>query len=242
MRKLLIIFTLLLGFNLNSFSQAGGSSSIGYYGFYATPVYKALSLKGATQEIQSFLGAQAGVYLTENFTAGIAYYWSLNPIAFPEQHVGTVFPGGDNLDYQAATWNTVKEVDTRYGGIYLETILQESEMFHVSVPLLIGLGASNVYNVHYEQISLGSSGIFDPVASLRELRDYEYRSWFIEKDNFFVIEPGINIEISVVDQVAVTLGSSYKMIKDNSFQNYEKGHLSIQKGMNFNFGVKVIVQ
>lgn len=226
MRKILsIIFFISL--SIATFSQNG---------FYVNPEYKMFSPQGATQEIQSFAGIKGGMYLNEYFTIGAAFYGSLNQLSYMQD---LYFDINDvnNISYLTSYEKVKKSLDTKYGGIVLEGLAESLNNIHISVPIFIGYGTSSVYRVAYE--TTGLTLPFTPSEEESEIVDREYRSFFLEKDAFFVFEPGIVLNIQVTDGVYFTLGGSYKMIKDNTFKNVAKKHLDIQKGMNFNAGVKL---
>ena len=84
-----------------------------------------------------------------------------------------------------------------YGGLLLEYTLFPQSKFHVSFPLTIGGG----YLVRAQHLNSGDSA-------------YSNNSWshyhFSHGDGFFVLEPGVKLEMNVIKNLRVGLGISYR--------------------------------
>src|SRR5690606_29907165 len=79
-----------------------------------------------------------------------------------------------------------------YGGILIEPIIGHRSPIHVSLPFIIGAGGCG-----YEYYSELTDN-FDP-------HDYN-----IDAQAFFVVEPGIELEINLIKLVRIGIGASYR--------------------------------
>ena len=93
-----------------------------------------------------------------------------------------------------------------YGGLLLEYTLFPQSRVHVSFPLTIGGG----YLVQAQQMHPGDSA-------------YSHNSWshysFSHGDGFFVLEPGVKLELNVIKNLRVGLGVSYRYSPDMDHHN-----------------------
>jgi hypothetical protein len=81
-----------------------------------------------------------------------------------------------------------------YGGLELEFILQSDRVVHLTVPILIGAGAvgyRNGYWGHGVDLDLGIDNRFD---------------------TFFIVEPGVDLELNVVSFFRINAGLSYRHV------------------------------
>jgi hypothetical protein len=106
-----------------------------------------------------------------------------------------------------------------YGGVNIEPILFYNSAIHLSIPILIGGGgiaeySQNYYHYH-DQI------YFD---------DYNY-----EYDYFFVLEPGINLEINLLKFMRLSTGASYRITSDMELSGMNGTNLN---GLNFDLSLK----
>jgi hypothetical protein len=88
-----------------------------------------------------------------------------------------------------------------YGGFFVEPIIAPQFPIHVSFPIMIGGGglALNDYTWHdYDW----------------EYDEYEPYDW----DYYFVLEPGVEIELNVVKFLRVAFGASYRYTTDMHIQ------------------------
>jgi hypothetical protein len=88
-------------------------------------------------------------------------------------------------------------LDGGYGGLLTEYILNPNSVVHVSFPLLIGGGSISYVN--------------DPDGN------YCKNNWesydddeVLDKDDFFVIEPGVKVELNVLKFMRLNAGISYR--------------------------------
>jgi hypothetical protein len=110
-------------------------------------------------------------------------------------------------------------VEFGYGGFFVEPVFFDQKVVHFSVPVLIGggwAGLSNRTNAY----------------------DSRYPDDFYLRDEsiFFVLEPGINMEVNLVKYVKLTLGGSYRYVNGSDLRNIEDSDLS---GLSFGAGIRV---
>lgn len=106
-----------------------------------------------------------------------------------------------------------------YGGITLEPVLFYNSAVHVSFPVLIGGGGiveyqkNDYYDHHHHNNYYGSY-------------DYDY---------FFVVEPGVNLELNLLEFMRVSTGVSYRVTSDIKLAGLAENNLN---GFNFDLSLK----
>lgn len=86
-----------------------------------------------------------------------------------------------------------------YGGLLIEPIIGGNWPVHVSIPVLIGAGGVAYINNYYYSDDLNSD-------------DCHHRSE--DADAFFVIEPGIELELNMVKFMRLAIGGYYRYTSD----------------------------
>jgi hypothetical protein len=81
-----------------------------------------------------------------------------------------------------------------YGGLFLEAIIAPNFPVHVAIPLTIGAGGATLYE-----------GSFWDYESEYSSSYYEY-----DASPFFVIEPGLELELNIVSFFRLSLGANYR--------------------------------
>lgn len=81
-----------------------------------------------------------------------------------------------------------------YGGLVIEPIIGAKWPVHVSIPILIGAGGVSLYNNNYYP--------YDPY------HDYYY--YPESASAFFVLEPGIEVELNMVKFMRIAVGGYYR--------------------------------
>jgi len=104
-----------------------------------------------------------------------------------------------------------------YGGVKFEFRILPSSPVHVNFPILIG-GGGLVYNTW----------------SYRN-HDYNYEGETLDWDAFFVVEPGVMVELNVVKFMRLGLGISYRYVPDLNLKNTSSGLIN---NFNANLGLK----
>lgn len=106
-----------------------------------------------------------------------------------------------------------------YGGFFIEPILFPTYPIHVSFPVLIGGGG----------LALNDHTWHD--------YDWEYDDYYpYDWDSYFVLEPGVEIELNVVKFFRVAFGASYRYTSDLHMQYVPK---DMMRGFNANVTFKM---
>lgn len=126
------------------------------------------------------MGAKGGWIINHSFTLGAGGYGFITE------------PKNDailNRDY---------EFSGGYGGLLLEPIIGGKRPIHVSFPILIGAGGI-AYTTNY---NTNDDYYYD---------DYNHRrDTYEDSDAFFVVEPGIELELNLVKFMRIALTGSYR--------------------------------
>ncbi len=121
------------------------------------------------------------------------------------------------------------EMRSRFGGVRLEYTLYPNKLIHVSFPLLIGGGFAN-----YD--STEGRMRYDPGM-------YGYRSdpFHHAGTNFFLVQPGVNVEANVLRFVKVYAGASYRIAAGDTRTSsvISAPNASQIQGLSFSAGVKI---
>lgn len=104
-----------------------------------------------------------------------------------------------------------------YGGLKLEPVAYYNSVVHLSFPVLMGAGGITEYskNNYY--------GYYSP---------YYYEHNY---DYFFVLEPGIEVELNVLRFMRISTGASYRFTSDFNIIGMEDNNLN---GFNFDLSLK----
>lgn len=87
-----------------------------------------------------------------------------------------------------------------YGGLLLEYTLFPKSTVHVSFPLMIGLGYMGWYNSDYD----GGTVSFP----------FNQNYHIVAGDSFFVVEPGVKLELNLAKILRMGIGISYRYTPD----------------------------
>lgn len=114
---------------------------------------------------------------------------------------------------------TTLKLNGGYSGLLLGAKIATKEIIHVSVPIIVGIGHMDVSNPNYFDLPGGDN-------------DY-----IIESANFFMIEPGLMLEINISHHFRLGLGGSYRVAKGLDLQSVTEKDLSGFSGVvGFQFG------
>jgi hypothetical protein len=109
-----------------------------------------------------------------------------------------------------------------YGGFFVEPIIAPNFPVHVSLPVLIGGGGLALNNYTWMDYNWDDNTEYDP---------YDY-------DAFFVVEPGVEIELNVVKFFRVAFGASYRFTSDLHMAYVPKDMMNGFNGtVTFKFGL-----
>lgn len=157
-------------------------------------------------------GIKGGWMIDHRFTLGIGGYGLV-----------TNAPNKSYDDWLAANGETVRRTSQfrmGYGGLLLEPVIAYRSPVHVTLPILVGAGGCV-----YETFTPHAPG------------DTTFgRPWFEQGQAFFVVEPGVELELSVVRLVRVAFGASYRYTSDIDLPATPK---DILRGANVSVTVKV---
>lgn len=138
------------------------------------------------------VGGRAGWLIDHHVTVGLAGQGFVNSIynneyAFPPDYNGDPVSG---LYFVGG-----------YGGFFVEPIIAPKFPVHIAFPIMIGGGgAAWNYTTWYDS---GWENDFD---------DYYYEPY--DYDGFFIVEPGIEIELNLVKFVRASFGATYRYVTD----------------------------
>ncbi len=165
-------------------------SAMKYIGVYFAPAFQYGQLNSG---FSPMIGASAGVLFNKRLAVGVAGY-------------GTVNQRFSNTESRL-----------NYGGAKVEYTFLPNNVFHFSVPLLVGGGFAN-----------SGDDIF-PQFGGRNRRN---------GSSFFVVQPGINLEVNLFRYVKLFGGASYRVaagVENRGDNTYSAAQLS---GFNTSVGVK----
>ncbi len=109
-----------------------------------------------------------------------------------------------------------------YGGLILGAIFSPKEVVHIYTPVLIGAGGMEVTNRNY------LNNFHRPQPPF---------GTFTETSAFFVVEPGLEVEINITRFFKVGLGASYRLVRESDLTTVSNKDLSgFSGGLSLKFG------
>jgi len=91
-----------------------------------------------------------------------------------------------------------------YGGFELEYIIQSDKLVHFSIYTLIGAGGVNYRDNSYNN----------------------WEDWDYNSDEFFVLEPALNVEVNITSFFRINAGANYRFISGVSYDNLKNEDFS----------------
>lgn len=161
------------------------------------------------------VGARGGWLIDHGITIGIVGHGLVTDVPRPEYDV-----------YRAGLGDQLRrgsQFRMGYGGLLIEPIIAPMSPIHISLPILVGAGGCG-----YQTYSFRSGNNFDPFDDLDDYDD--------DFQAFFVVEPGIELEVNVVKLVRIGIGASYRYTTDMNLPATPKNALH---GLNTGITVKV---
>lgn len=107
-----------------------------------------------------------------------------------------------------------------YGGLLIEPIIAPMNAVHVSLPIIVGAGGCG----------------YQTYARLPQDDDYDPFQYRDDYQAFFVVEPGIEVEVNIIKLVRLGVGASYRYTTDIDLPETPKDAL---RGFNAGVTVKV---
>ncbi|NQX92539.1 MAG: hypothetical protein HRT74_10530, partial [Flavobacteriales bacterium] len=108
-----------------------------------------------------------------------------------------------------------------YGGLFFEPVFFSRSVVHFTTPVLIGAGG----------IGESRTQLFNP-----ENEDSWEDPNFYRSDFFFVLEPGVSLEVNLFRHLRLKAGVSYRFMEDVELPNTD---LATLEGWNANVGLRV---
>jgi hypothetical protein len=133
-------------------------------------------------------GISAGIILNHHFTIGLTADFFNSSEGSHGQH---------SENDSTSTRHHGSSLNGGYGGLLLEYTLFPQSKIHVSFPLIIGGGM-----VRHSQRARPGDSTFSQ-------NEWSHNN-FSHGEHFFVIEPGVKLELNVVKKLRVGLGISYR--------------------------------
>lgn len=134
------------------------------------------------------LGAQGAFVIRHGLAMGLAGAWSTSAVKNPAYESYLALNRSEDV--------SGLELRYGYGGLLVEPLLFGGRAVHVAVPVLIGIGS---VSYSYPRSNSGSN------SNQRNRTDGQA---------FFVLEPGLELELSVVPAFRVGFGGSYLWTSD----------------------------
>lgn len=156
------------------------------------------------------VGVRGGWIIDHRFTLGIAGHGLVTPVNNTSYDSYLVEKGRDLYDKS--------RFQMGYGGLLIEPIIAYRSPVHVSLPVLIGAGGCG----------------YQTFTDLPD--EWDPANWEDDVQAFFVVEPGIDLEVNMVKLVRLGLGVSYRYTSDVLLPATSKDALN---GFNATFAVKV---
>jgi hypothetical protein len=110
-----------------------------------------------------------------------------------------------------------------YGGLYFDANPFSGKILHLSFPIIIAGGEANYLSIN-EYPELEDDGEID------------YSKKVLASSPFFVLEPGLNIELNITGFMKVYTGASYRWINGMNLENTANHAFD---GFNINVGLRL---
>lgn len=210
MRKTVSVFFMTLFVSVTAFAQLQDSTSkqtllggkINKIGLVGSLYGQYASINGAFQPSG---GGSVSLLFNEKFAIGVAGY-SIHP------------------------QNNLVAGDTRtrghVAGLQLEYTAKNSKMFHVSFPLLLGMGRAS------EDTFSGTTSFLGKGYGGKRDGRYPHDG---NRTSFVVIQPGVNLEVNVLKYLTLFGGANYRLAVNSSSSTLTNDKLS---GLGFQVGIK----
>lgn len=172
-------------------------------GGYGAPELKMGPVNG---ENSLFMGGRGGWIIGHKFVIGGGGFGLVTKNTFSEDPADK--PSGLPTD----STRSIK-IDMGYGGLLLEYIVLPKKAVHLSIPVLIGAGGS----------SLGAETYVNQGNSYSE----DWATYdFVESTGFFVLEPGLYLELNMTRFFRLSVGGTYRYIGGANLKRLSNTDLS----------------
>lgn len=110
---------------------------------------------------------------------------------------------------------------TGYGGLYVEYINSSDKLIHITLNTLVGAGWA---------------GITKPFNKINKHNSDE-DSWVYENGVYFIVEPGVNIDMNITSFMRIGIGGSYRIVQGLDMPIIRDADLSgLTTSITFKFG------
>lgn len=156
------------------------------------------------------VGLRGGWLINHRVTVGLAGQGLVTPIANPS-YDAYLEQNGEMLRPKSTFY-------MGYGGLLIEPIIAYASPVHVSLPLIIGAGGC---------------GYGYKSRNTEQVHEFDYRE---DMQAFFVVEPGVELEMNLIPLVRLGVGASYRYTTDIDLPETSSDAL---RGFNAGVSIKV---
>jgi len=154
------------------------------------------------------MGGRLGFIFNEKYSIGLGGYGLVTEHTTPYAEESDI-----NYDHDA-------KIGFGYGGLIFEYTLFGNKMIHFTIPVLVGGGVASLYK--------------DVVINEEEWTWDDFTNY--ESSGFFVVEPGVNLEVNVTKFMRFDLGASYRLVQFTEMDyltNEDLSNLSVNASLKF---------
>jgi len=130
------------------------------------------------------MGGRIGLVIDHHFTIGFA---------------GTSFVSNIHSDFDTDPTPTNYSIAGGYGGLFFEPIIAPNSPVHIAFPVFLGVGGAAIPEAHHH-----SDHYYD--------EDHDLKNY--TRTPFFVIEPGIELELNLVKFIRLGFNATYRQTSD----------------------------
>ncbi|OFX88563.1 MAG: hypothetical protein A2W99_09180 [Bacteroidetes bacterium GWF2_33_16] len=178
-------------------------------GMFINPELKGTIINSGDKDGYGFLvGGRLGLIFNDKFSIGLGGY------GLATEHIT---PYG--LDTEA-NYDPASKIGFGYGGFVFEYILFGNKLVHFTIPVLVGGGGASLYK--------------DIIINEEEFTWDDFKTY--ESSAFFVLEPGINLEVNITKFMRFDLGASYRLVQFTEMDylsNDDLSNLAINASLKF---------
>lgn len=132
------------------------------------------------------LGGRVGMVIDHYFVMGIA---------------GTSFISNIHRDFDLNPSASSYSIGGGYGGIFFEPVIAPKSPVHIAFPILLGVGGAAIAEPHHHDDW--------------DWEDEDHHEWRnYTTTPFFVVEPGVELELNIVKYLRLAFNASYRATSD----------------------------